>query len=128
GVADTASDGAPDRLVVRPRFIGRISEGQPFGDRAENVAGLDIFVPSRSCGLTLGLEAGFPVPPAGWARGSGIACEDGKHAHFRTQSSRVRDRRAEREHRVVEVWRDDDDVSLEHMIVASAWHRHGYHA
>ena len=96
--------------LVPVALVVDAAEGEPQRRRAEHCAGATILLSAGTCRLALGCEPASPIPTAGRRDRGRVAAEDGEGLDARSRATPGGDRRAEREHGVVEMRGHDDDA------------------
>ena len=97
----------PDVVVVAVSFVVEASERKPRGRHAEDLGCLLILVTASPSRLAFGLEVGSAIPTACGRGRLGVASEHGDELDPVARARPPRHGRTDREHAVVEVWRDD---------------------
>lgn len=108
GVAAEEADNAFDTGVEVARRAA-VEQIEPFGPRAKTGEGACILVPSTQHGLQSVVKAGGAAPLRRRRARLGDACEHRYHDWVH----RCRDEAAATEDRIVEIWRDDRERSLD---------------
>ena len=96
-------------VLVAVALVVDAPERQPHRRRADARTCATVLLAPRASRLALRREAAAPVPAPGRRCRARIAAEDGEELDGRSGAGPGGDRRAEREHAVVEVGRDDHD-------------------
>ena len=109
GALERAQTASRTSVLVTVALVVHAPERKPVPARPEHGARVPILVAARQRRLALCREPAARVPPSGRRRRARIEREDREQLDGRAAPRPRRDRRAEREHAVVRVRRDDDD-------------------